>query len=455
MSNEQKTLEDRLEDERRAFADASEDDDFVNDPERGEQFGGEDPAVDTASRRQFRDDRDRDDEPEADRGGEDEDEDRRYGSFDDDLAEKIAEELEASQTSESREFDGDASDDRNILGKIGEAGEEGETGDPAAAAGEVTVTEHESGGDNVDDPLVEWTVRGKTEQIRLSELRAKAQMNEAADSYLNEAKTILKEAREFRDSGERPAAKPDPAMSDAGKEARRKLHEVIAYGSEDEIEQAFSDFATDVTRRAVEETQAQLRQNARDQMIAADLESSQTEIRENFAPMLGNDAALESFKGTVANAQKEIMARLVEKLPAAQQEALARHKITPDGLRAMTSQKAIWGTYVNFLRRPGYNLPPMSQVLRGSAAYTVEGLKLPAGNREAVRGDTHATESAGGRVRVSSDRQSRKEGITPNPTRASGGPGRSSAPRRTSEESFHEEALAEMRDAGYRVPRRR
>jgi hypothetical protein len=388
------------------------------------------------------------------------------GSERDDLAEEIAERNERRQSEQSREFDEDLSKMRNQIGAFADD-DEGTEAPPDDEA-------PPSGGDQPaprlaeDDMLVEVTVRGEKRLVPLGELKASAQKMEAADSYLADSRRIFDEARALREQiaqgkvvqPETPEqrAAAERGLTDEQKEARRSLINALTYGTEDEGAAALERFQQETEERAIQRLEARQQMKERRDIFLNRMNVAQQYISENMPDIAGNPAMLKVFGVNLTEGQKFLLAKFVENLPDHERARMARHNLTPDRIRSLTSPRKIMEVYADFAVK-GYPVPNIDEVMvragqitRDEAGFTNRNPAQPG------RGTTPADGQGRGNVRLSSDRMARKESLTPQPTRAGVGQGPSSQAeqrRGVSESDFHREAMAERMEQGYTLPRRR
>lgn len=443
----------------RLNADMGEDDDFVRDPDGsrpygGDDYGSDDDDVDTRSEAEDERDEEEDDDPDAGRATYD----------DDDDFEEIARAQMERQAGNVRDFDGDMSRRENLLGKFGdtdegegdgEAGGEGET--PPAPSGEQQPQEV----DIDENALVTMTVRGEKVRLPYKELVARAQMTEAGDSYMAEARRVLDHVNELKrtyERGDTPTAQQAAPLKDVSPELAeegRRLHELITYGTPEEIERGLSQFQEDTIRRTTETIARQQAETARNQALESEIRSASDDVVQTHPEFAESEVLRARYLDKVVHAQRWFMREFVENLPEAQKAAFARGNITPASIARFTPERAM-KVYTDMVKA-GWQLPAVGTVLREVAGYTARELKLPSAKpADPEAGTTPASRTEGGRAPLS--RQERKQRLTPTPHRASvEDRGRTAAPRPENERDVHRAALDEFREQsqGFVRPRGR
>lgn len=388
------------------------------------------------------------------------------GADRDDLADQIAELQEARQAQESGEFDGDLSKTANTLGRFAdEDGDEAPAGEAPPAGQPPQEAPQDIPAVYADDNmLVKLTTRGVEEIVTVAEARRRGQIGPAGDSYVQDARKVLEEAKAIRDSISRGEAPPTPEqIREGGKhltpqqqEDRFDLFEKIAYGNKEEVNGAFEDFQQSTVEQAVAIIEAKR---------TMDENRNEWEVRKNtvvawlderMPDMAENNGYMRAFGSKLAEVQRDALVNFVENMPDGERERLARHSVTADRLRALTSPKKIMEAYHDFAVK-GHRVPPIDEVMLFSAIKTREELKMPSPPAQPGRGTTPADDPGRGPVQLSAERRARKEALTPQPARAGVGPGQSTqaARREVTESDFHSQAMADRMETGYVIPRRK
>lgn len=390
----------------------------------------------------------------------------RFGSADDDLAEEIAARQMEMMAGNSTEFDGDMSNPRTQLGRLGEEGEgDGEEGDgEGQGEGDAPPAEGER--------KVKLKVRGQDVEMTLEEALAAAQKTLAGDSYFEEGRRLLEEAKELRraiDAGERgPLSEAENKaaernLSDSAKDARRRLIEAVQYGSPEDAEEAFNGF----TETVVEEVQNTIDQRQRKMIEAQRLEvvkqsfgAGQQYVTETYPAITQSPTLAAEFIDRTAVACKAIMIEVVDKLPADLKARFVESRNGPDDIRAIENPRDVIEKYAQMASK-GYGVPPPHEVFKGMADIEAKRLNLtPSSGKQRpsptspARGTTPATGDQGsGRVNLSGERLARKEGLSSQPTRT-GAPARSTGPAKAlSMEEYQAQSIREEQAMGPgRVP---
>lgn len=403
-----------------------------------------------------------DDEPaprrEDDRDdGEGEPQRPKYGSPDEDMAEAIAAKQVEDHLGRSREYDDDPSRTGNFLGSFDDGEDDPQpAGEPQRQAAPLAEGEEQ---------MVETIVRGQKVMRPLSEVIAAAQKNEAADSYIADARRMFDEAKaeltRIREGGaprtEAQHREAERGMTEEQREQYRNAHEVMTYGTPEEIDQFFAQRDRDLVERAKREIRGEEIVERRKQEFKASTERGRDYVEQNVPDLAGHQHLTDALMMNVTRAQREAMAIVVENLPDDQRQAFYRNNVTPDRLRAMTSPLKVAEAYRNF-HLQGYTLPSMEHLFKVTADYTAERAGIQPRNADPARTGRPTTQGEGGnrgRVQLSEDRHERKRELTPQTPRASAGPGRTSAPREQSERDFHKSAMADYREQAQGIPRRR
>lgn len=327
---------------------------------------------------------------------------------------------------EERPFNGDLTDNENLYGQHGREGEEIDDDDPHALDPE---NRQDEADDGIDDQRQaarqrqqeqeprrrEVTVRGKKQLLTDDEILAAAQKTLAGDSYLEEAKALLAEAKTIRaertgatrqhpdgemgahdelDPAEDPSAQhPEPLPVD--------LVQKLQFG---DPEEAAKELAEYIDRRTEKKAANAVKTSGVERAFDQDHQRSQKALKAftDANPDLANDriAAMAIEQGMYDLYKEDI---------------LKLGFVTEDKLPRTNQELANWH---RFYRVNGYEMRNTSDLLEASKGKFLEWRGEKPGQQSQQR-----TQKTAPRISVSVDRDQRRQAIPLQPSRAS-------APRR-------------------------
>lgn len=334
-----------------------------------------------------------------------------------------------------REFDGDLTRPENLYGEVAD---EHLQPDPTADEPGVSAEERQQQTPPPAAPRkITLTIRGKPVEMTENEVIARAQKVEAADSYLEESRQLLQEAKEIKaERAGRATQHPegdnntqdDGQVSDAPDQQSRThgpdykaIIEKIQFGDPDE---AARELAETIHRTASEVATRAANEGHVNRQIANDLKRSQDELaafRAANQDLAGDEIAEQVISNQVLKIYREEILAL----------GLDESQIPKD-----PKTLADWH---RFYRVNGHNVSKTSDVLnKAKDEFTSWRGDNPTNKQTAVR----KTEP---RITVNVDRTERRQAIPQQPARAVA-PRRNEAPAQTLEQS-RKSAVAEMRKA--------
>ena len=265
-----------------------------------------------------------------------------------------------------------------------------------------------------DDPMVTLKIRGKEVEMPLSEVKARAQKNEAADDYLSEARKVLDEARNIartpqKDQGEEQATteeKINPIMAAIEAiqmgEDPKKAYEALNAG--------IAEQAQEIANRTISNSE----ETRLSQRYDEDVNSGLAVATNDYAEVIADPISRAAVDSINVGLQRELITQfLTEKAPAPLQDAFAQGGITPQTLKNFTPQQ-VSQIYKDMNLR-GHALTRPSAVYVTAAKLFSERY---AGNTSAADTSKQQQDGEDAQLKVSTDRSGRKEAIR-NPERTS------------------------------------
>lgn len=219
--------------------------------------------------------------------------------------------------------------------------------------------------------MIKLKVRGEIVELPESEVIARAQKVDAADSYLAEAKTLRDEV-----AGVVRAAKQDPTP-EAKQEVTEKVDriskaiELIQTGGDPAEAKAILE--TELSERAKSAATEVLDTRTSDQRASRydeDYNSGFSEAATDFPDMLDNPVGRFTVRGLAGALQANVIAEHLTALAPEVQQAFAASGITPDALRSQYSPEDAAALYKDMLLK-GYRLPYRPSQIVKVAAQTV------------------------------------------------------------------------------------
>jgi hypothetical protein len=334
---------------------------------------------------------------------------------------------------DTREFDGDLTKPENIYGQVADEHLEP---DPDADEPGVTRQEPEPAAQNEPQKKTyQLTIRGKVVEMSEEEVLARARKVEAADSYLEESRQLLEEAKAIKAERTGRSSQPhegenntqDDGQDHDQPDQRSRPHgpdlkaivEKIQFGDPDEAAQLLAEA---ITQTATESATKAANDGHVQRLIANDLKRSQDELkafRDANQSLAGDEIAEQVISNQVLKIYRD--------------EILA---LGMDAKQIPADPKTL-ADWHRFYRVNGHNVSKTSDILNKAkdAFLTWRGdaptKKPPAESRGEPR------------VKVNVDRSERRQAIPQQPTRAVA-PRRNEAPPPTVEQS-RKNAVQEMR----------
>lgn len=319
---------------------------------------------------------------------------------------------------EERPFNGDMTDPENAYGRFGRDGDDDDDAAVAAA---------EAGGEDLSDiddqrqaarqpAKREVIVRGKKMLLSDEEILAAAQKTLAGDTYLEDAKSILAQAKEIRaertganrqhPDGDQVGAQDelDPALDDGAQHPEPLPVELVQKLQFGDPEEAAKELAEYIDRRSEKKAATAVHSSGVERAFDQDLQRSQKALKAftDANPDLAND---------------ELAAMAIEKgmYDLYKEDILKLGLTTEDKLPTTSKELANWH---RFYRVNGYEVRPTKDLLEASKAKFLDwkGVK-PAPQQQQRQAKTAP------RISVSVDRDARRAAIPLQPSRAA-------APRR-------------------------
>jgi hypothetical protein len=345
--------------------------------------------------------------------------------------------IEKYRRPDTREFDGDLTRPENLYGEVAD-----EHLEPAPDADEPGVSaEDRAAAELQPEPkkTFKLTVRGKVVEMSEDEVLARAQKVEAADSYLEESRQLLQDAKEIRaERAGRATQHPegDNNTQDDGQVSNETDQQSRTHGPDlksiiDEIQFGDPDKAARALAETIQRTAREVATTAANEghvqrLIANDLKRSQDDLaafRVANRDLAGDEIAEQVISNQVLKIYREEILGL----------GLDETQIPKDPKEL--------SDYHRFYRVNGYNVSKTSDILNKAKDGFVswrDGVS-PTNSKQPARSKAEP------RITVNVDRTERRQAIPQQPTRAVA-PRRNEAPPATLEQS-RKSAVNEMRKA--------
>lgn len=256
--------------------------------------------------------------------------------------------------------------------------------------------------------MIRLKVRGEIVELPESEVIARAQKNDAADTYLTEARNLLEEAKRTARQPE-PAKPAEPAPAEQAKIDRiAEAIEKLQVGADPEEVRALLDSEiSERARSAARETLDEDRTRAQIESFDNEVDSGYESFRKEHETVASDPVAAQVVVAVAGGMEAEIIARYLEG-PADQntKSAFAQAGITAEGVRRYGPQHA--HALFKDMSMKGYPLPRPSAIIQ-AAGKTVA---------ERFAATTTAAPAPAPKPEVAVDRTQRKEALT-QPERAS------------------------------------
>lgn len=209
------------------------------------------------------------------------------------------------------------------------------------------------------DRMVTMKIRGETVQKPLREVIATAQRVDATESYLDEARNLVHQARQTATE-----VRNSPEVRHEAQAKVDRLAEVIEQiqlgGDPAEVRQALDDILSERAQGAARQIIDQDRNDRLAARIDADVEVAYADLDKEFGATVQDDIArdaIHSLSGRLASAK---IAEFLAGADPETQNAFAQSRITPETLKFYTPQEA--HTLYRDMVLKGYQLPPPAAV---------------------------------------------------------------------------------------------
>lgn len=289
--------------------------------------------------------------------------------------------------------------------------------------------------------MIKLKVRGESVELPESEVIARAQKNDAADTYLTEARQLLEDAKKTARQPE--PARTEPAPQPVKEDRIAKAVEAIQTGADPaEVKLLLDQEIDDRVNASIEKSRQTETVQSQVHAFDAEVDQGYDAVRKEY-PGLANDVISTNVVVSLAGGMEgELVARFLETdANDATKSAFAQAGITAESVRRYPPQDA--HALFKDMHLKGYQLPPPSAVIR-AAGKTVAEWKPGATQPAAPQPETKP---------VVLDRTARKDAIQ-QPERASipratpGKPAPTSEPQRAAQ--TREEMRAERRTGSAR-----
>jgi hypothetical protein len=202
-------------------------------------------------------------------------------------------------------------------------------------------------------------VRGEVVEMPESKVLELAQKNEAADSYLNEARKLLEEAKTVRQPETKPAEPDKVEKIDRIQQAIEK----IQLGEDPAEVRAL--FDTEFTERARAEARAILdeeRAHSAASAFDSDIDEGFRSVSTTYPDMVADPIAQNVLGSLVAPAEAEVIARFLKSADENVRNAFAQAGITAEGV--VTYRPADAHALFKDMHLKGYPLPRPADLIR-------------------------------------------------------------------------------------------
>lgn len=220
--------------------------------------------------------------------------------------------------------------------------------------------------------MIKLKVRGEVVELPESEVIARAQKVDAADSYLAEAKNIRDEIAGVARQVKQPDA-PQETKQEAAEKVDRITEAIKVIQAGGDPAEAKAILETELSERAKSAATEVLDTRTADQRASRydeDYNSGFSEAATEFPDMLDNPVGRFTVRGLAGALQANVIAEHLTALAPEVQQAFAASGITPDALRSQYSPEDAAALYKDMLLK-GYRLPYRPSQIVKVAAQTV------------------------------------------------------------------------------------
>lgn len=182
--------------------------------------------------------------------------------------------------------------------------------------------------------MITIKVRGQEVQLPESEVIARAQKTDAADTYLAEARQLYEDAKKVS-RGEPAPAKVDPVVPEPKVDRIAKAVEAIQLGeSVDSIRDMLADEIKEQAREVARTVNEEDRGRTRSSNFDADEGAGFAQFQKDHPEVAKDPIAANVIMSVTRSMEAEVIARFLTDAPEAVRNSFASANITADGVRA-------------------------------------------------------------------------------------------------------------------------
>lgn len=315
--------------------------------------------------------------------------------------------------------------------------------------------------------LHEIIVRGEKRQITLDEMRAMAQKNDAADSYLAETRNMYEEAKAARNEIiqaqknmlEHPYQEQQQEQRPNPEEIRdlalKKYHQYVAEGDDKnaiKMDKMIRDYDNMVAvRTATQNAEDDRREEEFNTSLARDMVFGGQALIEHYPEMMQNQSAMDATQTNIGRFAKESIRQYINQQDLQTQAAFRQHGYDEYFFSDNTTPQQAVETYRSMLKS-GYPLMAPSKLIYAAGKYTADALGYKPRAQSNIQPSQHPQTQS--QMNVSPERQMRRARAENMPQRQNISRPLPTRMRAGDERSINKQGMAEIREMrkGVQVP---